>query len=523
MSTNYPSNAPNSKETGSSVTIPGRPPSVTSVSLKRSASAMSHPHHPASDTNGNSQKCASKLPACLKKLVRSIVRTFYSREHSIIVDLLVRNTIMKEEDLCERLRFEKKQLRQYLHTLKTDQFIKSKLQLETDVDGKTTKITHYFIEYQLFVNVVKYRLDQMQRRLEAEQRQSTSRASFRCASCRITYTDLEVDRLVSVDNPGRLECVYCRAEVTEEEDNVSRTDARALIAKFHHQVRDPIDAMLRECDEVHLSSYILEPEIRPLEPLNDEADSSGALDNHKLVTTLNTSSESDAKREATNFGPTENRVRIVLTGQPNPSSSMTKQRPIWMADSTINAGPAAGLGELDRGPGQRPNPTVADNVHPGVILPGVSSGSVTQTLTPGRVPSGFSNTTTSGGPGTKDGSSELSGTGIGPTPQGGDIMQLLLVHERRGLTTHPASKGSHATGKTPSKQITTVHPADKTEGSRITQESNEMLQDDFTVLIGGQSIPYVSITPEMTRMMSQQEKAEYIRVGKLLYRDVMID
>ncbi|KAA3676701.1 transcription initiation factor TFIIE subunit alpha [Paragonimus westermani] len=441
MSINYPPNTSDSKETGSSVTVPKRLLSATSVSLKRPASAMTHPHHPPSDANGNSQKCVNRLPACLKKLVRSIVRTFYSREHSIIVDLLVRNTIMKEEDLCERLRFEKKQLRQYLHTLKTDQFIKSKLQLETDADGKTTKITHYFIEYQLFVNVVKYRLDQMQRRLEAEQRQSTSRASFRCASCRITYTDLEVDRLVSVDNPSRLECVYCRAEVTEEEDNVSRTDARALIAKFHHQVRDPIDVMLRECDEVHLSSYILEPEIRPLEPLNDEVDSTAVLDSHKSATALNTSFEFDAKRESTNFGPTENRVRIVLTGQPNPSSSMTKQRPIWMADSTINAGPAAGLGELDRGPGQRSNPTVVDNGHPGAVIPGVS-GSVTQTLTPGRVPSGFSSTTTSGGPGPKDGFSEPSGTGVGQTPQGGDIMQLLLVHERRGLITHLASKGA---------------------------------------------------------------------------------
>ncbi|VDO99981.1 unnamed protein product [Schistosoma mattheei] len=109
----------------------------------------------------------------------------------------------------------------------------------------------------------------MQRRLEAEQRQSTSRASFKCSSCNTAYTDLEVDRLMDFTNPGKLVCVYCRGEVCEEEDNASRTDARALIAKFHHQVRDPIDLMLRECDEIHLSPSILEPEIRPLEPLND--------------------------------------------------------------------------------------------------------------------------------------------------------------------------------------------------------------------------------------------------------------
>lgn len=86
------------------------------------------------------------------------------------------------------------------------------------------------------MNVVKYRLDQIQRRLESEQRQSTSRASFKCTSCNATYTDLEVDRLMDLMNPGRLVCVYCRNEVIEEEDNSIRTDARALIAKFHQQV-----------------------------------------------------------------------------------------------------------------------------------------------------------------------------------------------------------------------------------------------------------------------------------------------
>ncbi|VDN15676.1 unnamed protein product, partial [Dibothriocephalus latus] len=66
--------------------------------VKRSARALG-----SSDPN--------EVPDCLKKLVRTIVRSFYSREHSLIMDLLVRNTIMKEDDLCERLRFEKKQLR----------------------------------------------------------------------------------------------------------------------------------------------------------------------------------------------------------------------------------------------------------------------------------------------------------------------------------------------------------------------------------------------------------------------------
>ncbi|VDP92579.1 unnamed protein product [Echinostoma caproni] len=78
---------------------------------------------------------------------------------------------------------------------------------------------------------------QIFRCIDSEQRKSTSRASFKCPACAKTYTDLEVDRLLDPENPGRLICGYCQTEVVEEKDNVSRTDARALIAKFHHQVK----------------------------------------------------------------------------------------------------------------------------------------------------------------------------------------------------------------------------------------------------------------------------------------------
>lgn len=42
------------------------------------------------------------------------------------------------------------------------------------------------------MNVVKYKLDLMRKRLETEERDATSRASFKCTNCLKTFTDLEV-------------------------------------------------------------------------------------------------------------------------------------------------------------------------------------------------------------------------------------------------------------------------------------------------------------------------------------------
>ena len=102
---------------------------------------------------------------------------------------------MKEEDICEMLKFEKKMLRSRITILKNDKFIQTKLRMETGVDGKAQRANYYFINYKTFVNVIKYKLDMMRKRMETEERDATSRASFKCTNCMKTYTDLEVIHL----------------------------------------------------------------------------------------------------------------------------------------------------------------------------------------------------------------------------------------------------------------------------------------------------------------------------------------
>lgn len=43
--------------------------------------------------------------------------------------------------------------------------------------------------------MVKYKLDLMRKRMETEERDATSRASFKCTNCLKTFTDLEVSKL----------------------------------------------------------------------------------------------------------------------------------------------------------------------------------------------------------------------------------------------------------------------------------------------------------------------------------------
>ena len=103
-------------------------------------------------------------------------------------------------------------VRSKLATLKTDKFLQVKLKIETGEDGKANRVHCYFINYkasvreveiilqrlkkQVFVNIVKYKLDHMRKKMETSERDQTSRASFKCLNCSKKFTDLEANQLL---------------------------------------------------------------------------------------------------------------------------------------------------------------------------------------------------------------------------------------------------------------------------------------------------------------------------------------
>lgn len=121
----------------------------------------------------------TEIPDALKKLLKYVLRAFYTTEETLIIDLLLRNACMKEDGVMQLLKLDKKQMGVSIKRLKNDQFIKTRMKVESDSEGKTTKHNYYFIHYTGLVNVIKYKLDHIRRKLEVQERDSTSRASFK--------------------------------------------------------------------------------------------------------------------------------------------------------------------------------------------------------------------------------------------------------------------------------------------------------------------------------------------------------
>ncbi|XP_061580308.1 LOW QUALITY PROTEIN: general transcription factor IIE subunit 1 [Cololabis saira] len=433
----------------------------------------------------------TEVPAALKRLAKQLVRGFYGVEHALALDVLIRNPCVREEDMLELLKFDRKQLRSVLNTLKADKFVKCRMRVETAPDGKTTRHNYYFINYRVMVNVIKYKLDHMRRRIETDERDSTNRASFRCPCCSSAFTDLEANQLFD-PMTGTFRCTFCQTEV--EEDESVCPDARTQVARFNEQI-EPIYVLLRETEDVNLSHDLLEPEpseIPALKQSRERAAAAGAA-GHREVWANKGSSYADLY--------TQN-VVISMDDQDEQQKQASegkapKERPVWLTQSTVQ--------------GAYSEPDALKSLE-------------------------------SAGPGAPDGA---AGPGAGPADENEEVMRALLIHEKRsgaGAGAGAGAGGAGARGPTSTPANASDSDSDTSESDddapslpaaaaqqRPPQDHEEEDEDDFEevgdepmVTVGGRPFSYreVSQRPQLVEQMTLQEKEAYIEMGQNLFQDM---
>ncbi|KAI5621440.1 general transcription factor IIE subunit 1 [Silurus asotus] len=431
----------------------------------------------------------TEVPAALKRLAKQVVRGFYGIEHALALDVLIRNSCVREEDMLELLKFDRKQLRSMLNTLKADKFVKCRMRVETAPDGKTTRHNYYFINYRLLVNVVKYKLDHMRRRIETDERDSTNRASFHCPNCCSTFTDLEANQLFD-PMTGTFRCTFCQTEVEEDESAVPKKDARTLVARFNEQI-EPIYVLLRETEDVNLSHELLEPEPSEIPALKQSRDRAalpaGAAGGRDVWRTKG-SSYADMYTQNVVISMEDQESQQTQAAE----AKAPKERPVWLTQSTVQG-------------------AYNDN---DALKAAEEDSMVTQ--------EGVA------GPGHAQDENE-------------EVMRALLIHEKKSATA-PVGGALHRTPNIPATNASDsesdtsesdedspvqaiaapAKPGRLGEDEDEEDEEFEEVGDDPVVMVGGRAYSYreVSQRPELVEQMSAQEKEAYIEMGQNLFQDM---
>ncbi|NWH62643.1 T2EA factor, partial [Geococcyx californianus] len=406
------------------------------------------------------QNVITEVPATLKRLAKYIVRGFYGVEYSLALDILIRYPCVKEDDLLQLLKYERKQLRAILNTLKADKFVKMRMRVETGPTGKSTRHNYYYINYKVLVDVAKYKLDQVRRKIEADERDSTTRSSFKCPSCSSTYTDLEVHQLFDIFTET-LCCTYCHTEVEEDASALPKREARALLAKFNEQL-EPIFALLRETEDIVLPYDLLEPQPTEIPQL------SGSFDQNVGSSVLESHSHSEKwANRSSSFGNmyTQNLVIDVQDSEPKTRTreKATKEQPIWMSRSTME------------------RETIATNNSNGV---NTMEEIVTETIT------------------------------------NKEIIKTLLIHETKSSfsISKPPESGSDTSESEDAKHS---RRAGMKTGINIEQEEEGETEGPI-LMVGGQPHSYaeVSENPALVSLMTNEEREAYIKVGQEVFQSV---
>ncbi|XP_006006478.1 general transcription factor IIE subunit 1-like [Latimeria chalumnae] len=414
------------------------------------------------------QEVLTEVPAALKRLAKYVVRGFYGVEYSLALDILIRYPCVKEDDLLQLLKFDKKQLRAILNTLKLDKFIKCQMRIETLPNGKSMRCSYFYINYKLLVDVVKYRLDHVRRKIEADERDSTIRSSFQCPACLSSYTDLEVNQLFD-PHTGTFHCTYCNTEVEEDTSGLAKRDASTLLARFNEQI-EPIYALLRETEDLLLPFDLLEPQPTEIPEL---ALSSSA--NYNSFINLKGYVEKWSDKSSTiNDMYTQN---VVIDGEDADSKMRVQEKPkaqpIWMSESTVNT---TTTGAMECGASKYSD----ENVN------------------------------------TKD-----------TTVEEDEVIRTLLIHERKSALApggslvskiNPSESGSdpsESEGETKKKKVEVTRP----ENAETEQEDEE---EDPTVMVAGQPhlCSEVSQHPDLVSFMTEGEREVYIRVSQQMFQSM---
>ncbi|XP_015717694.1 general transcription factor IIE subunit 1-like isoform X2 [Coturnix japonica] len=421
------------------------------------------------------QNVTTEVPAALKRLAKYIVRGFYGVEYSLAVDVLTRYPCVKEDDLLELLKYERKQLRTVLNTLKADKFVKMRIRFETGPNGKSTRHNYYYINYKVLVDVTKYKLDHVRRKIEADERDSTTRASFKCPSCSSTYTDLEVNQLFDVFTET-FRCTYCNTEVEEDASALPPHDARTLLAKFNEQM-EPIFVLLRETEDTVLPHDLLEPQPTAIPGISESFDQevcSGMLEpcsRPEKWATKNSSSGSLYSQHLTiDVQDSEHKKKK--------KEKATKEQPIWMSESTVEGATTASINNAGTNASEEAEETVKETVKETV-----TEKEIIKTLLIHESMKSLSST---------DYASDVKSK----LPESGSDME---------------SENTKCSGTV----IT------KLEGSKLEQEEEQEALDPI-LMVAGQPYSYseISENPELVSLMTNEEREAYIKVGQEMFQSV---
>ncbi|KAH7344774.1 TFIIE alpha subunit-domain-containing protein [Rhizoctonia solani] len=180
----------------------------------------------------------------LQALVQIVSRAFYDSRFVVVMDQLSRLPVIKEEELAGRVGVTLKELNKVTAVLSNDRLIKVYRQneLKSERAQRAVPRSYYWIDYENFCNVVKWRISAMRHAIEQQLRNELNNKGYICTQCQKTFTPLDVDRLFDFSRNAFL-CDVCQGELTDNENAENVRGGKDRMQRFNTQTSHIVDAL----------------------------------------------------------------------------------------------------------------------------------------------------------------------------------------------------------------------------------------------------------------------------------------
>ncbi|KYQ91449.1 transcription factor IIE [Tieghemostelium lacteum] len=247
----------------------------------------------------------------LDDFVKILIRGFYGDEYAVVIDGLLREKRrITEEQLSQKLRIPQKLVRKVLSDLRNDSLVKSS---ESKIDPKpgeksTTQILWY-IEYKHIIDVVKFKIYMIKKKMEIEKSTKLDVQSYKCASCLTVYTAYDMAKLIA---EGKVTCEYCNGKLEEEHNNESLTETTKHQSVLWGHMKKLVD-QLRKTEGLQIPLFARDTAENPQDNFHNFTINTGAQNVNTTKASAFRSSTSITTPQPTNNSNLEFNIEICET------------------------------------------------------------------------------------------------------------------------------------------------------------------------------------------------------------------
>ncbi|KAF8985471.1 hypothetical protein BGZ46_004064 [Entomortierella lignicola] len=190
----------------------------------------------------------------LDQLVYRVCRAFYEPRYIVVMDVINKMKQVKDEELAAALKLNKREIHKICGKLKEDRLIKDLTKLEArKPDQRPIPNTYYYLDYKLFVDVVKYKIHRMGKELDsAMDKKEVVHAGLRCPACLNAYALVEVTNHYD-DATGKFLCPSDNHPL-DEESNEDDEQGQEMKTKLRENTK-PIVDLLKLTDNIVIEQY----------------------------------------------------------------------------------------------------------------------------------------------------------------------------------------------------------------------------------------------------------------------------